>query len=139
MQLKIKMFLGTVLLVDEPVPKVGRRFTGTGQRRGWQLHMANCHTKTEKDNAPKPTDQCQPCGISIYQEHSNTQCEFTMVAYSEILFYISYTLCIAFRLYSSMIVFYTSLEVIRLAFLENKSRYVCCIFANLIFTFETKG
>ena len=29
-QLKIKMFLGTALLVDVPVPKVERRFTGTG-------------------------------------------------------------------------------------------------------------
>ena len=29
-QLKIKMFLGTALLVDEPVPKVEKRFTGTG-------------------------------------------------------------------------------------------------------------
>ena len=31
-QLKIKMFLGTAQLVDEPVPKVERGFTGTGQR-----------------------------------------------------------------------------------------------------------
>ena len=52
-QLKIKMFLGTVLLLDWPVPKVERRFTGTGERRRWQLHMVNCHTKTERDNVPK--------------------------------------------------------------------------------------
>ena len=31
-----------------------------------------------------------------------------------------------------------SLEVITLAFLENKSIYVCRIFAKLIFTFEKK-
>ena len=64
-QLKIKMFLGTGLLVDEPVPKIERRFTGTGKRRRCQLHMTNCHTKTEKDNAPK----------SIRQEHSMRVCQ----------------------------------------------------------------
>ena len=30
-QLEIKMFLRTVVLVDEPVPKVEKRFTGTGK------------------------------------------------------------------------------------------------------------
>ena len=68
-QLKIKMFLGTVLLVDEAVPKKERRFIGTGQRRRCQLHMTNCYTKTEKDNAPKSTQQCQSCGINICREH----------------------------------------------------------------------
>ena len=53
MQLKIKMFFGTVLLLYWLVTKVERRFTGTGQKRKYQLHMANCHTKTEKNNAPK--------------------------------------------------------------------------------------
>ena len=62
-----------------------------------------------------------------------------MVSYNEILFYISYSFCLAFRLCSSIIVFYTSLEVMKCAFLENKSRYVCCIFANFIFIFETKS
>ena len=62
-----------------------------------------------------------------------------MVAYNEIVFYISYSLCLAVRLCSSMIVFYSSLEVIKLAILEVKSRYVFCIFANLIFIFETKS
>ena len=38
-----------------------------------------------------------------------------------------------------MIVRYTSLEVIKLASLENISRYVCCAFANFIFTFEPKN
>ena len=38
-----------------------------------------------------------------------------------------------------MIVFYTSLEVIKLAFLENKCRYVCCIFANFIFTTKSQS
>ena len=37
-------------------------------------------------------------------------------------FMFSYSLCLAFRLCFRMIVFYTSLEVIKLAFLENKSR-----------------
>ena len=36
------MFLVTALSVDEPVPKVERRFTGTGQRRRCHLDMANC-------------------------------------------------------------------------------------------------
>ena len=71
---KKKIFLGTALLVDEPVPKVERRFTGTGQNRRFQLHMANCQTKTEKDNAPKSTEQCQLCGISICWEHSMRVC-----------------------------------------------------------------
>ena len=74
LQFKIKMFLGTALLVDEPVPKLERRFTGTGQRRRWQLHMANCHTKTEKDHAPKSTEQCQSCGISICWKHLMRVC-----------------------------------------------------------------
>ena len=73
-QLKINMFLGTTLLVDEPVPKVERRLTGTGHRRKYQLHMANCHTNTEKDNAPKSTKQCQSFGISICREHSKRVC-----------------------------------------------------------------
>ena len=68
------MFLGTALLVDEPVPKVERRPTGTGHRRKYQLHMANCHTNTEKDNAPKSTKQCQSFGISICREHSMRVC-----------------------------------------------------------------
>ena len=46
-QLKIKMFFGAARLLDEPLSKVERRFTGTGQRRRCQLHMANCHTNTE--------------------------------------------------------------------------------------------
>ena len=69
----------------------------------------------------------------------NIQCKLAMVAYNETLFYISYSLQLAFHLCSSMIVFYISLEDLKLAFLENKSRYVCCIFANFIFTFETKS
>ena len=68
------MFLGTALLVDESVPKGERRFTGTGQKRRCQLHMANCHTKKEKENAPKSTEQCQSCGISICWEHSMLVC-----------------------------------------------------------------
>ena len=66
----MKVFLGKALLVDEPVPKVKRRFTGNGQRRRCQLRMANCHTKIEKDNTPKSTEQCQSCGISNCREHS---------------------------------------------------------------------
>ena len=73
-QLKIKMFLGKALLVDEPLPKVERRFAGTGQKRRCQLHIANCHTKTEMDNASKSTEQCQSCGISIFREHAMRVC-----------------------------------------------------------------
>ena len=61
--LKIKVFLAAALLVNEPVPKVERRC---------QLHMANFHTKTEKDNAPKSNEQCQSCGISIFPGTFNT-------------------------------------------------------------------
>ena len=68
------MFLGTALLVDELVLKVESRFRGTGQRSRYQLHMANCHIKTEKDNAPKSAEQCQSCGISICREHSMRVC-----------------------------------------------------------------
>ena len=68
----------------------------------------------------------------------NIQCEFSRVAYNETLFYISYSLCLAFRLCSSIGVFYTNLEVIKLVSFEIKRRYVCCIFTNFIFTFETK-
>ena len=75
--------------------------------------------------------------VSVFA--GSIQCEFAMVADNEILFYISYSLCLAFRLCSSMIVFYTSLKVIKLAFLKKKSRYICCTFANFIFTFETKN
>ena len=70
----MKMFLATVLLVNEPLPIVERRFTETGQRRGCQSHMANFHTKKEKDNAPKLTEQCQSRGISIYQEYLMRVC-----------------------------------------------------------------
>ena len=65
--------------------------------------------------------------VSVFS--GNIQCEFAMTAYNEILFYISYSFCLAFRLCFSMIVFYASLQAIKLSFLENKSRYVCCIFA----------
>ena len=133
-QLKIKMFLGTALLVDEPVPKAERRFTGTGQRRRCQLHMVSCHTKKEKDNAPKSTEQCQSCGINIFWEHLMRVCHVCL-QWNFTFYFIFIVLSFSF----SMIVFYTSLEVIKLAFLENKSRYVCCIFANFIFTFETKS
>ena len=95
MLLKIKMFYGTTLLVKKPVPKVERRFTGTIQRRRCQLHMANSHTKKEKGSAQKRNKQFQSCGISISREHSMQVC---MDAYNEILFYISYSLCFAFRL-----------------------------------------
>ena len=39
-----------------------------------QLHMNNCHKMTEKDNAPKSTEQCQSCNISICWEHSMRIC-----------------------------------------------------------------
>ena len=61
-------------LVYEPVPHKERRFKGSEQRRRFQLHMANCHTKKEKDNAQKSTEQCQSCGISIRGEPSIWLC-----------------------------------------------------------------
>ena len=75
--------------------------------------------------------------VSVFA--GNIQCKFSMFAFNEILFYISYLLCLVFRLCSSMIAFCTSLEVITLAFLKNNNRYVCCIFANLMFVFERKA
>ena len=49
---KINMFLGTALLKDEPVPKVERRFTETGQRQDvnytWPIA-----TKREKRTMPQ--------------------------------------------------------------------------------------
>ena len=92
--------------------------------------------KDRKGQCLKSTEQCQSCGISICQEHSM---QVVMAVCNEILFYISYSLCLAFRLCCSMIVFYTSIEFIKLSILENKIRYVCCIFANFIFIFETKS
>ena len=59
--------------------------------------------------------------VSVFA--GNTQCEFTIIAYNEILFYISYSLYLAFRLCSSMIVFYTSLEVTKFIFTESKSSF----------------
>ena len=82
--------------------------------------------------------QYPSCGISICWEHSAQVLVSYMVSYNEISFYISCSLCLAFRLCSGMNILYTSLEVIKLAFLENESRYVCCMFANFIFTSETK-
>ena len=135
-QFKIKIFLEIALLVDEPISKVERRFTGTEKRGRCQSHMANCHTTTERNNAPKSTEKCQSFGISICRTHSMQVCDG---AYHEILFHISYSLCLPFLLSSSIIVFYNSSEVIKIAFLENKSRYVWSIFDNFMFTFETKS
>ena len=67
--------------------------------------------------------------VSVFA--GNMQCEFAMVAQNEILLYISYSLRSAFRLCSSMIILYTSLEAIKVAFLENEIRYVCYISALL--------
>ena len=51
--------------------------------------MTNCHTKTEKDNPPKSIEQCQSCSIGMCRD-------FAMVAYNGILFYVSYSLRLAF-------------------------------------------
>ena len=75
--------------------------------------------------------------VSVFA--GNIQRESAMVAYNEILFDISYSLCLNVRLCTIIIVFYTSLEVIKLVFHENKSGYICCIFANFTFTFETES
>ena len=86
-----------------------------------------------------PQNQLNSVNHAVSVFAGNIPCEFAMAAYSEILFYISYSLCLAFRLCPSMIVFYNNLEVIKLASLESKSRYVCCIFANFIFKIKTKS
>ena len=52
-QLKINMFLGTTLLVDEPVPKVERRLTGTGHRRKYQFTHGQLSHKHRKGQCPK--------------------------------------------------------------------------------------
>ena len=132
-QLKVKMFLGTALLVDEPVRKVEKKFIGTGEDVNYTQPIA-----TQRQKRTMPQNQLNSANHVVPAFFGNIQCEFAMFAYNEVLFYVSYSLCLAFRLCSSMIVFYTSLEIIKLAFLENKSRYVCCIF-NFIFTFETKS
>ena len=93
---------------------------------------------TQRKKSAMPQNQLNSANHLVSVFAGNLQYDFAVVAYNEILFYISYKLCSAFRLCSSMTVFYNSLEVIKLTFLENKSRYVCCIFANFIFTFETK-
>ena len=72
LQLKIKMLLGTVLLMSQYQKE--RRFIRTGQRRRCQLHMANCYAETEKDNTPKSTELCQSCGVSICRKHSTRVC-----------------------------------------------------------------
>ena len=93
---------------------------------------------TQRKKSAMPQNQLNSANHLVSVFAGNLQYDFAVVAYNEILFYISYKLCSAFRLCSSMTVFYNSLEVIKLTFLENKSRYVCCIFANFIFTFKTK-
>ena len=72
----------------------------------------------------------------ICREHSMRVC----LGYLQWNFVLDFIIIVlTFRLCSSLIVFYTRSEVIKLAFLEDKSRCVCCIFANFIFTFETKS
>ena len=134
-QLKIKMFLRTAFLAVVPKPKVKRRFTGAGQRRRCQLHLTH---STQRQKRTMPPNQMNSVNHVVSVFTCNIQYEFAVVAYNETLFHISYLLCLAFRLFSSTIVFYTRLEVIKLAFLDNKSRYICSILANFIFTFEIK-
>ena len=94
---------------------------------------------TQRQKRTMPQNQLNSANHVVSLLAGSIQCEFAMIAYNETLFYISYSLCLAFRLCSSMIIFYTSLEVIKLAFLEDKSRYACCIFPTSIFPFETKN
>ena len=49
-QLKIKMFLGKALLVDEPLPKVERRFAGTGQK----MSITHCQLPHKDSNGQCP-------------------------------------------------------------------------------------
>ena len=66
-------------------------------RRRCQLHIANCHTKTEKNNAPKSTEQCQSCGTSICREHSMRVCHVCL-QWSFILCFIFIVLSFSFML-----------------------------------------
>ena len=94
---------------------------------------------TQRQKRTMPQNQLNSADYLVSILSGNIQCEFAMVAYDEILFHISHSLCLAFPLCSNMIVFYTSLKLKKLAFLENKSGYVCCIFTNFIFIFEMKS
>ena len=98
-----------MLLVDETVPKVEKRFTGTGQSRRCQLHLTKCHTKTCIDHATKSVEQCQSCSLSICREQSIQVCHGCL---QWNFIYISYSWCLSFRLGYSMIIFYTILKLI---------------------------
>ena len=67
------------------VPKVQRRFTGTGQRRRCQLHMANCHT-TQRQKRTMPQNQLNSANHVVSVFAGIIQCEFAMVAYNEFYF-----------------------------------------------------
>ena len=116
-QLRMKIILG-------PVPKVERSFTGTGQEKMSIIHGQFPH-KDRKGKWPK-INWTVP--IMWYQYLPGTF-NASLPWYLTMKFYISYWLWLAFRLCSNMTVFYTSLEVTKLAFLENKSRhallYIC--------------
>ena len=114
-QLKIKTFLGTALSVDEPVQEPDKR---EDVHYTWPI-------ATQGQKRTMPQNQLDSANNVVSVFAGNIQFEFAMVAYNEILFYISYSLRLAFRLCSSMIGFYTSLEVIKFTFLENESRYIC--------------
>ena len=139
-QLKIKIFRGTALLIDEPIPRENSQKPDKGEDVNYTWPVT-----TQRQKRSMPQNQLNSANHVFWVFAGNIQCELAMVGYNEILFYISYLLCLAFRLCSSMIVFYSipivlyRLEVIKLAFLENKSRYVSCIFADFIFTFEAKS
>ena len=82
-QLKINMFLGTALLVDEPVPKVERRFTESGQREDvnytWPI-------ATQRQKRTMSQNQLSSANHVVSEFSGNIQCEFVfaMVAYNEI-------------------------------------------------------
>ena len=82
-QLKKQIFLGTALLVDEPVPKVERRFTESGQREDvnytWPI-------ATQIQKRTMSQNQLSSASHVVSEFLGNIQCEFVfaMVAYNEI-------------------------------------------------------
>ena len=84
-QLKINMFLGKALLVDEPVLKAERRFTETGQREDgnytWPI-------ATQRQKRTMPQNQLSSANHMVSVFSGNIQCEsvFAMVAYMKFSF-----------------------------------------------------
>ena len=60
---------------------------------------------TQRRKRTMPENQLNSANHVVSVFAGNIQCEFAMVAYNDILFHISCSLCLVFRLCSSVIVF----------------------------------